>query len=105
MLKTLRARLIAGYLGVVLVGLLLAGGAFILLMLRVQNDLVYRSLATNAPLILPQIREARATPARACWARCATNCARPACASWGSAPIIPSPWTRRRGRAPWGARC
>src|SRR5262245_21905134 len=59
MLKTLRARLIAGYLGVLLIGLLLAGGAFIVLMLRVQNDLVYRSLATNAPLILPQIREAR----------------------------------------------
>jgi signal transduction histidine kinase len=58
MLKTLRARLIAGYLGVVVLSLVLAGGVFILLVQRVESDAVYRSLQTNGDLLLPQIRDA-----------------------------------------------
>jgi signal transduction histidine kinase len=58
MLKTLRARLIAGYIGVVVLGLVLAGGVFILLVQRVESDAVYRSLQTNEALLLPQLREA-----------------------------------------------
>jgi signal transduction histidine kinase len=58
MLKTLRARLIAGYIGLVVLGLVLAGGVFILLVQRVESDAVYRSLETNGDLLMPQIREA-----------------------------------------------
>jgi signal transduction histidine kinase len=58
MLKTLRARLIAGYIVVVVLSLVLAGGVFILLVQRVESDAVYRSLATNGNLLMPQIRDA-----------------------------------------------
>src|SRR4051794_30486718 len=58
MLKTLRARLIASYIVVVVLSLVLAGGVFILLVQRVESDAVYRSLETNGNLLMPQIREA-----------------------------------------------
>ena len=58
MLKTLRARLIAGYIVVVVLSLVLAGGVFILLVQRVESDAVYRSLETNGNLLMPQIRDA-----------------------------------------------
>ena len=57
--KTLRARLIASYVGVVLICLLLAGGAFVLFLRQLQSEQIYRNLTRNSGLLLGLVREAR----------------------------------------------
>ena len=64
MLTTLRARLIASYIGVVVLCLLLAGGAFVLLLGRVENRTIYRDLTSSSYLLVPQIRTAILTNER-----------------------------------------
>src|SRR5439155_1256320 len=61
MLTTLRARLIASYIGVVLLALVLAAAALFVLVQGVEDEAIYRNLTSAGTILTPLIREAQRT--------------------------------------------